>query len=389
MEVSGLSFWERVPLEDDDREGLKPNRCVPAKRAERDAAASGERYEKTLYDVEAERALDDVILGEAEFDEDGYWENHTPVMTEDHEEMSSVPRPRKKRGFLAKASVATLALLVGGGVVVAQPWVPAADDVYTEPLPERVEQPVTLRVGESYQIDVTCAENEEVASIHTQDGDIIALDGTVATALGQWDGAVVTITTKEKAVPQPQLKELKLLGMDLTKPYNGARTWLRDLLGIEKIEPPREELRVLNIYEMVVNVEGYTVEEVPAPINLYTDDQYRITPSRLMDGEEVVAECATNVVSVSAGEESFGQRVFLAQSTDAVGTDMVRLVIGFYKEDVFVPTRAIVYSVEVIERPSYNEDGELEGAVFASGSHNGLVPVDPPPQQDESDEGQA
>ena len=289
------------------------------------------------------------------------------------EELLSAPkgnRPRGRGWIIAAASV--FVVLIGGMVIIAEPWVPAAQDDYTEPQPQPYGQEVVLGVGQSLELSVPLGENEQVFMTTSSDADVLSCADDFVTAIGEWDSVTVTVVTQEKEVPQAEPKPFKIFGLDLTKTYNGLRAGLRDLLGIEKKIPPRTEPRTLSVYQLQFSIRGYSTETMTTPINLYTGDRCSMTLD-IPEGMETQFECEKNLVSVSEGllqDDIWG---YIASSGQALGQGRLTVRIGFMKDDRFVITGALVYRVEVLPVPA-----EGEQAVFASGSYNGTVPVNPP-----------
>lgn len=276
---------------------------------------------------------------------------------------------KMRRGVLATIIVAAALLLVAGGaVLLAQPWVPAPDDGYVAPTPTPVLDPVQIAVGETAPIRVDLGDNERIDTVTTPDNDVIRIEGDGVTGVGEWSGAVVTVQTCEIQPPAAQPIPFKVLGIDLTAPYNAARGWLRQVFGIEQAPTDSGQPRPLNIYEITVDVIGYPTTASDTPINLYNLDQHTLRMPELRDDEEVRFAYNEDRLSVDADPAETG--VFYLRSGVILGTDTVTATVGFYKDGIFVPMRAVTYAVEIAMRPAEGEE-----AVFENGAYNGEIPV--------------
>jgi len=320
---------------------------------------------------------------DAAFDYDASYEAEEPKQPPSSKRKVWRSSPRKKRWPLFKlktskaqkrgiiTAVCIAGALLIGMIIVAEPWVPAAADNYTEPEPKSLSAPIVLEVGQSVPIEVPLGDNETVDSIVTRDNDIISVMDSNVTALGEWDSVTVVITTKEIAVPEPELKPASFLGMDITVPYNRFRAGLRDFFGIEKKQLPRKDLRVLNVYEQEIRVQGYRTDTEAAPINLFANDYCEMKIISI-DSEEIEFEYEGDVIKIDKTvPDDDGYVTYTARSSNATGKGKVIVKIGFYKDDKFVTTRAVVYDVEVINRPG--PGGE---AIFASGNYNGNIKIE-------------
>ena len=275
----------------------------------------------------------------------------------------------RNRGIFTAAAV--VGILIIGMIVIAEPWIAADGESYTEPKSEQYGGTTQLAVGDTKDISLKLGENEMISSVITPDDDVINVNNGKVTGLGEWESATITITTMEKEVPKPYQKEFKIFGLDLTKPYNSVRSYLRNLFGIEKRQEPRTEPRILHIYELEFNVKGYTPIKAPTPINLFTNDSYQMTVNH-PEGMEVIFEYEGNVIEVEQTLPSEdGSVTYIAKSFETVGTGKIIAKIGFFKDNKFVTTAAIEFDVEVIERP---EPGE--NVVFANGDYNGSVVIE-------------
>lgn len=297
------------------------------------------------------------------------------------EEVLAAPRPTSKiRKYSMIGVLSVVALVLIGLVVIAEPWVPAPVDAYEEPQPVALGAPVTLEVGQSYTLDVSCGENEEVHEIYSEENDIISVLDNNVQAHGEWDSVKVYVKTMEKEVPDPHLKEFKLFGKDLTKPYNDLRSNLRAFFGVETKKPPRTEKRVVSIYEQEFHVSGYETVAVTAPINLYTQDYYEMTILHA-DYEEVVFTYEGAIIEVEKTiPNEDGHITYLAKSADITGKGKIIATTGFYKDNIFVATGAMTFDVEVLSRPSTGEE-----VVFTSGRYNGNIMI----EQSEGGSGQS
>ncbi len=118
-----------------------------------------------------------------------------------------------------------------------------------------------------------CGENEQIASVTAADEDILSVDGDTVTALGEYFSTVVTVTTMEKEVPlpAPRYENIVVFGSDLAPALCGMRAYLRDLIGVERVAPPRTELRILNTYTYAFKVEGFNETPAEKTIELLPD----------------------------------------------------------------------------------------------------------------------
>lgn len=262
-------------------------------------------------------------------------------------------------------SVASLlVLIIGFGVLIAQPWVPApTPEEIASPEPTRLPDAIELEVGQSAPIEVPLGDNERIDAITTEDTDVISIvDGSV-TAHGQWKGAIVRVRVKQIEAVQPQPKPFKVLGVDMS----GLRASLRELLGIEKPFVVTEPI-VTAVYEIQVNIKGYPTE-YGGPVNLYTLDYHTFDLSELADGQKAEFTYDSGFVEVYERQVD-GQTEYAVHSGFVTGRQLVTAVIGFEKDGKFVEMYALEYYVEVRDRP---EDGET--VIFTEGPYNGMVPV--------------
>lgn len=286
------------------------------------------------------------------------------------ENVSAAKAKHPRRGGIIVALV-SLGVLVAGAIVIAEPWVPAAQDDYAAPQPQLFGEKTELEVGQSAPLSIPLGENEQIYSVESSDMDVLDCSNDVVTAIGEWDNVTVTVTTQEKEVPQPELKPFKIFGLDLTGAYNSLRAGLRNLLGIEKKTEPRTELRTLGIYQMEYYIQGYTTTNMPTVINLYTNDRCSMILD-VPEGMDVQFECEGGIISVDQGNlEEDEITGYIASSGYATGQSQLLVRFGFIKEGSFVAVGAVLYKVEVLPLPSNDEQ-----AVFASGSYNGTIPVD-------------
>jgi hypothetical protein len=285
------------------------------------------------------------------------------------------PVKNGKRALVAAAVV--LGALVTALVVVAEPWTPAEADEYFPPQPVSLGGTVDMAVGEVYSLDVPLGENERISSVVSPDDDILSVIDYNVTAMGEWESAKVVITTMEAELPPSEPKPLKILGIDLTAPYNSLRTGLRELFGIEKRDAAPRELRVLGIYEQEFRVKGYDVITAPMAINLYTNDYCDLTVN-VPDGREVEFQYEGGVVSVEKTLPSpEGFVTYTARSSESTGTGKIIAKMGFFKDGKFVTTSAVEFNVEIVAQPDPGEE-----AVFTSGGYNGSVVVEPEEEQE-------
>lgn len=174
---------------------------------------------------------------------------------EKQREPQAKPRRRKTRAVVSAAVIlVTIAGLFWGGFMVAEPWIGPFDSFAGTGNKSGPE--IVLSVGQSAVVSVPLGDNEKIASIKTPDPDILQIEGAKVIALGEF-WTTITVTTTEIEIPKRQVKQVRIFDWDLTHVFDGVRTWLRDLFGVEAKQPERTELRTLNTYEIPVLVKGY------------------------------------------------------------------------------------------------------------------------------------
>lgn len=259
------------------------------------------------------------------------------------------PWPRRRIIRAAKAAAIMAIFLVGlffGAYLIAEPWI-GPFDRFTG-IGNHVGSGIVLSVGQSATVQIPLGDNEKIASIETKDTDILAIGGTEITALGEF-WTTITVTTSEIKIPQRPKKEIKLFGWDLSGAYDSIRTWMRDLLGMEEKQPERTELRVLNIYEILVVVVGYEKQrgsDITMTLGGKATDPTRIT------GEErtiLHSDDPKIVKTYMLQNGGFGYEAIATGSTD------IHSQVGFWKavsEDVYDE-----YLEKYPQSAAYMEDG--------------------------------
>lgn len=342
--------------------------------------------EKTTTDIEVLAALDAVTKNtaiERAKEPVAEQQDKSPVIEEQgktifaapdkpNTEKPDKPRNKKKRGVLIAviAVVSVLVLLVGGAVLIAQPWIPAPDGSYVAPDPVRVSEPMEIRVGEMREIVLPLGPNERISFVSTPDSDVLAITESSILGLGEWDGIIVTVQVMGTEPVQAEDEPFKVLGMDLTN----LRSRLRLLFGIDEPKEEEQDPRVVAIYEIVVNITGHDTKEILTPINIYTEDMFHIVLPDLLEGQEVVFEYDDTLLLIEPSATDWG--TFVVTSGEVPGTGSITATVGFYKDGTFVTVRAFTYTFEILPRP---EEGEPP--TFTQGEYNGLVPVKVPEEQ--------
>ncbi len=247
-----------------------------------------------------------------------------------------IGKKRKKKGArgVLIALGCLLAALVGGAVAVAEPWTSAVPDQYTEPAVRELPRQ-TLAVNESYTFEFPLGENERVYEIAVQDPDILALseDESAVTAKGEYFSTTVSITTGEIAVPKQEYPHrVELFGRDFSAQYNALRSFLRDLIGVEKEQPPRQETRVLARYSQTFTVSGLggMAAEPPMEIAAYLQNGVTLELA-VQQGEEVqLASFNESTAAVRLDRVENGT-AYLTVKGAADTKTKVRATFGFWK----------------------------------------------------------
>ncbi len=288
-------------------------------------------------------------------------------------------RMRKKspRRGLVVAVLCLLVAVIAGSVVIAEPWVPAVQDNYVEPVVKQLADR-TLAVNENYAFEISLSENEKISQVEVQDPDILALSedlGSV-TAKGEYFRTTVSITTSEIEVPEREFAhKISLFGKDFSEPYDKLRSFLRDLFGVEERTDPRTELRVLGRYTQTFTVDGIEGVTTTPPAELAACLQNGITlETPLSEGEELqLISYNTATAAVSLNKLENGVATFTVKGA-AVASTKIEALVGFWKEvtpeiyaeylasgaaqavpgipekrenHIFVPQRAALFNVSV------------------------------------------
>lgn len=171
-------------------------------------------------------------------------------------------RLRGQKGPLRRVLAAALILLAlcalaaGAAVYIAEPWIPPESDDYEGAIIETLPTE-SLSVGEVFPLNITLGANEKIASVDL-DADLLRYNEDVSvTALGEYYKTTAVVKTKEiRVVQKGYERDIVLFGRDYTEEYFALRAKLRELMGVEKIEPPRTELRDLRVVTMDFEISG-------------------------------------------------------------------------------------------------------------------------------------
>ncbi|MEG2233300.1 MAG: CAP domain-containing protein [Oscillospiraceae bacterium] len=254
---------------------------------------------------------------------------------------TSAPRGRKKPNsgkrragkVIAAIACALVLLMLGGSVIIAEPWVPAPKDSYIDPVARELPAK-TLAVGEVFNVDVPLSDNETVSEVIASDADILEVDGSSVCAKGEYFKTSLSITTMEKELPDNEpAHKVALLGRDMSAPYDKLRSFLRNLIGIEKKAEPRTELRVLNRYHQEFVVDGLTnsTAQPPAEISAYMQNGVTLETG-LSENEDVMLVSyndATATVSLNKNENGIAT---FTVSGKADTKTKIKVIAGFWKD---------------------------------------------------------
>lgn len=329
----------------------------------------------------------DALLGESEGD---FSENQFQAHWSETGATSRVPRkdraPRKKKKskrWIPIVLVLLLVLIVGGAVVIAEPWVPAVKDTFvTRPTVEL--EPVTLAVGDKHSVTVELGDNEKIASIEAADPDILTVDGETVTAQGEYFETVLTVTTSEKELPSSQpAHQIVLFGKDFSAQHESVRRWLRNLLGIEKTEDIPTAVRTVAVYTQKFTVKGLdNVTDSPAHEIEACLQNSVVLELALNEKETVLVSAPGSAAEVKVIAESDG-RAWLNVKGLEVAKTTVKATVGVWKtvsdevfaqysatvgavvdeahpKQIFVPHRAVNYTISVADLTKTEVATELE-----------------------------
>ncbi|MGI5888662.1 MAG: hypothetical protein ACOX6J_04715 [Oscillospiraceae bacterium] len=213
-------------------------------------------------------------------------------------------------------------------------WVPAAADTYVYPEAESFGS-VDLSVGDSYTLLVPLGSNEEVKYISVEDPDILQIDGSTVTALGEYYSTEVKVYVGEISVPEQEQRYsgVTLFGYDISGFLNSWRTTLRDFFGIEEAQEERTLTRITAIYSFDVHIEGTYNSGTTEDIGLiYTGSRQELNIT-LAEGEyiESVTTSDGTILQVTEEVDSEGVTHYYIEGL-ADGTAEVLVNIGYLKE---------------------------------------------------------
>ncbi len=240
-----------------------------------------------------------------------------------------------RRAITAIAAVLVVVLLCAGAVVhIAEPWVEPESDDYAGPVSESLE-PVTLSVGEVYPLEISLAANEKISSVDL-DADLLRYNEDVSvTALGEYFKTTAVVKTKEiKVVQKGYERDIVIFGRDFTEEYFTLRAKLRELMDIEKIEPPRTELRDLRVITMDFTISGIPHSSETIPGEIEATKTYDVAIAELDREAGQVAIVRSNNPGIAAVTEvnyEISKCDFVITGV-AKGTGTISAAIGYWKQ---------------------------------------------------------
>lgn len=240
-----------------------------------------------------------------------------------------------KCGITAIAAVLVVALLCTGALVhIAEPWVEPEVDDYSGPVSETLEQ-VTLSVGEVYPLGIALGANEKISSVDL-DADLLRYNEDVSvTALGEYFKTTAVVKTKEtKIVQKGYERDIVIFGRDVTEEYFALRARLRELMNIEKIAPPRTELRDLRVITMDFTISGipHSSETIPGEIEATkTYDVVIADLDREAGQVAIVRSDNPGVAAVTEVNYDISKCDFVITGV-AKGTGTISAAIGYWKQ---------------------------------------------------------
>ncbi len=248
----------------------------------------------------------------------------------------TAPKKQRRKGHGLKVFIVVFIILIClsliGSVIIAEPWVIAVKDTYTEPSLEKLP-PQTLAVGESYTVGVELSDNEQISEIVVADPDVLTVNKHTLTAVGEYFTTTALITTTEIAVPVIAPVHTVTVGQwDFSKQYDELRSNLRDLLGIEPKLAPRTELRELAKYEIVFHLNGLlnVTEDAPATVEAYLQNPVSLEFAQPYGGCLQIQCLNETTAKTERFEEKDG--VFTLKLTGlAEGQTKLRVYSGFWK----------------------------------------------------------
>lgn len=280
----------------------------------------------------------DELLGSAGSGRDGggarFFEDDKPISADDF----SAARAKKKRRVSAGAVVfrvllILLVLALGAAVAIMEPWVPPDEELDADPASEKLA-PRTIAVGETYAFEVPLDTNERISETAVSDTALLALGEGGVTGLGEYfEPVTVSFTTMEIEVPEAEPKHHLVIGVrDYSAQLDSARSFLRDLVGIEKKKAPRTEPAVLHRYEQEITVEGL---EPVTEESAYVFETYlgAVSGIELAVGDGLTLLASSNNSGTAAVScEVSGAKAVLNVEGAAAGKTKAVIDFGFYKQ---------------------------------------------------------
>lgn len=262
------------------------------------------------------------------------FERSAPIADDDF----TAERAQKKRRVSAGAVVfrtllILILLLLAGCVAIMEPWAPAEDRPDGDPDIEKLA-PRAIAAGEVFKPEVPLGANERISETVVSDTTLLALTDDGVVGVGEYfEPVTLSITTMEKEVLPKEPKRKLVIGVrDFSEPLDSARSWLRDLVGIEKREPERTEPMVLHRYEQQITVTGLD------PVTVESDYSIESYLGEAVSVELAVGEGLTPVArslnesTAAVGCERENRRATLTVTGAAAGKTKAVVDFGFYKE---------------------------------------------------------
>ena len=293
---------------------------------------------------------------------EGFFENDAPLSSDDF----SAARAKKKRRVSAGAVIARvllilLVLVLGAAVAIMEPWVPPDEEHDADPSPEKLA-PRTVAVGETYGFEVPLGANERISETAVSDTALLALADGGVTGLGEYfEPVTVSITTMEIEVPEAEPKHELVIGVrDYSAQLDSARSFLRDLVGIEAKKEPRTEPAVLHRYEQEITVEGLepVTEESAYSVETYIDATSGVELA-VGEGLSPIASVNNSSTALVSCDES-GDRAVLSVTGVVAGKTKAVVDFGFYKQ-VDAETYARWLEWDAIGKEQADEETAPEG----------------------------
>ncbi|MEG0750436.1 MAG: hypothetical protein RR998_00755 [Oscillospiraceae bacterium] len=355
-----------------------------AKRAKAESANLGEEQ------LDGQLAFDDV----AKAGQDDEAESKNPEDIDKTQEFESLgvresdvlikkKRVTRDRSLVRKMAcvLACVLLLVaafaGVCVFVAEPWIEPSVDSYMGPTTIKLDGD-TLSVGEVYPIEITLGPNEKISSV-TIDADLLSFDENLTlTALGEYFGTDMVITTKEIRVTQKGYeRDIVIFGIDVTEKFFELRSKLRASFGIEAVETPRTELREIHVYEQHLSIVGVPHSEQTIATEIEATKTLDVIIDSLdrVSGQTAILRSENPEVAIVTPVSYDNSGCDFVITGISKGSTRIFAVIGFWKQvsdeeyavyletlpedydgalrenEIFVAVRDIIYNVNIKEKP--------------------------------------